>query len=77
MQFIRFVNYKKGLADGKPFFYCVKFFLKAVFSLLYEEFKKNVAYATEIVQIFKKIKQMGNKLPEKANNTRNDRNTDN
>ena len=26
--------------------------------------KKSVAYATEILQIFKKIKQIGNKLPE-------------
>jgi len=26
--------------------------------------KKSVAYATEILQIFKKIKQIGSKLPE-------------
>ena len=30
-----------------------------------------VAYATEIIQILGGIKQMGNKLPEKVNNTKN------
>gem|GEM_PF-2825906 len=43
------------MRGGRGLFYCVRIFLKAVFSLLY----KSVAYATEIVQIFKKIKQIG------------------